>query len=146
MDGQKNLFFKEVTSAICSSVEIATSLHRALLLLNQRMPVDMMIVWVYDEAHGGLRKIAMATEEGGRDSNEIMQLHPATREKLLRMDIPHTVVERTGLNPVVMRVVNYPDADPVASSLKQYFLPEDYSSMVMYLDSEGQRIRQGHRP
>ena len=140
MDGQKDLFFKEVTSAICSSVEIATSLHRALLLLNQRMPVDMMIVWVYDEAHGGLRKIAMATEEGGRDSNEIMQLHPSTREKLLRMDIPHTVVERTGLNPVVMRVVNYPDADPVASSLKQYFLPEDYSSMVMYLDSEGQRI------
>lgn len=133
-------FFKSVTSAICSSVDIATSLHRALLLLRQRIPIDLMIIWIYDEAHGGLRKIALASDEGGRNSNELMQLHPSTREKLLRMDIPHTVIERTGLNPVVMRVVNYPDADPVARSMKKYFMPQDYSSMVMYLDSEGKRI------
>ena len=140
MDEQDNSFFRAVTSAVCSSVDIATSLHRALLVLRQRIPIDLMIVWVYDEAHGGLRKIALASEEGGSNSNEIMRLHPATREKLLRMDIPHTVIERTGLNPAVMRVVNYPDADPVARSMKKYFLPQDYSSMVMYLDSDGKRI------
>lgn len=140
MCDQDAQYYRNVTSAICSTMEIGTSLHRALLLLRQRMPIDLMIVWVYDEAQGGLRKIAMASEEGGRSSNEIMQLHPATREKLLRMDIPHTVIERTGLNPVVMRVVNLPDADPVARSMKKYFMPQDYSSMVMYLDSEGKRI------
>ncbi len=140
MNDAEDLFYKVVTSAICSSTEIATSLHRALLQLRERIPIDLMIIWVYDDAHGGLRKIAMASEEGGHNVNEIMQLHPATREKLLRMDIPHTVVERNGLSPVVMRVVNCPDTDPVARSMKKYFLPADYSSMVMYLDSEGTRV------
>ena len=70
MDEQDNSFFRAVTSAVCSSVDIATSLHRALLVLRQRIPIDLMIVWVYDEAHGGLRKIALASEEGGSNSNE----------------------------------------------------------------------------
>ena len=140
MNDHEDSFFREVTSAICSSLDLSASLHRALLLLRKQMPVDLMIIWVYDEDSGGLRKIAMATEDGGRDSNEIMQLHPATRKKLLGMDIPHTVVERTGFSPVVMRVVNQPDADPVAKSMKKYFLPQDYSSLVMYLDCEGKRV------
>lgn len=140
MEDHDDSFFREVTSAICSSLEIASSLHRALLLLKRRMPLDLMIVWAYDEESGGLRKIAIANEEGGRDSNEIMQMHPATRKKLLGMDIPHTIVERTGFSPVVMRVVNQPSADPVAKSMKKYFLPQDYSSMVMYLDCEGKRV------
>ncbi len=140
MDDNESGFFREVTSAICSSLELPVSLHRALLVLQRRLPVDLMIVWVYDEEKGGLRKIAMATEDGGRDSHEIMQLQPATRKRLLGMDIPHTVVERTGLSPVVMRMVNQPDADPVARSLKRYFLPQDYSSLVMYLDSDGKRV------
>ena len=140
MEDHDDSFFREVTSAICSSLEVASSLHRALLLLKRRMPVDLMIIWAYDEESGGLRKIAIATEEGGRDSSEIMQMHPATRKKLLGMDIPHTIVERTGFSPVVMRVVNQPDADPVAKSMKKYFLPQDYSSLVMYLDCEGKRV------
>lgn len=81
MGEPKDPFFKEVTSTICSSVEISTWLHRALLLLNQRMALDMMIIGVYDEALGGLWKIAMATEKGGRDSNKIMRLPPSTRER-----------------------------------------------------------------
>ena len=140
MPKQEDSFFRNVTSSLCSSVDIATSMHRALLQLRKKIPIDLMIIWVYDETQGGLRKVAVASEEGGRKSNELMQLHPTTREKLLRMDIPHTVIERTGLNPVVMRIVNYPDDDPVAHSLEEYFLPKDYSSMVMYLDSEGKRI------
>ncbi|SDG70026.1 sigma-54 interaction domain-containing protein [Propionivibrio dicarboxylicus] len=133
-------FYRSVTTAICSSSEIGSALHRALLALREMMPIDLMIIWVYDDAQSGLRKIAMASEDGGHDSNELMRLNPATRAKLLRMDIPHTVIERTGLNPVVMRIVNHPDADPVARSMKKYFMPQDYSSMVMYLDSDGKRI------
>lgn len=136
----ENEFFRRATTLLCSSLDCATALHRCLLYLGKFMPIDMMILWVFDESAQGLRRIAVATPEEGLHSDMVMLLPPATREKLVKMDIPHMIIERSGFAPVVMRLVNHPDSDPMARSLKQYFEPNDYSSMVMYLEIEGKRL------
>jgi transcriptional regulator with GAF, ATPase, and Fis domain len=136
----ENEFFRKATVQICSSLDISTALHRCLVCIRGFMPVDMMILWLYEESVGGLRRIAVATPDEGRNSDTIMLLPPAVREKLLKMEVPHIVVERSGLSPVVMRVVNSPDADPVGRSLREYFEPADYSALIMYLSVEEQKM------
>jgi transcriptional regulator with GAF, ATPase, and Fis domain len=136
----ENGFFRKATVRMCGSLDIAQALHGILLVLKEFMPVDVMILWRYEESMGGLRRIAIATPEEGRNSDTIMLLPPDVREKLLKMDVPHTIIERSGLTPVVMRIVNHPDADPVGRSLRAYFEPPDYSALLLYLSVDGQKM------
>jgi len=136
----ENDFFRKAAIRICGTLDLARALHGVLLLLGEFMPVDAMIIWLYEESMGGLRRIAVATPEEGRNSDTIMLLAPDVREKLLRMDVPHTIIERSGLSPVVMRIVNHPDADPVGRSLRAYFEPPDYSALLLYLSIEGRKM------
>ena len=136
----ENDFFRKATVPICGNLDIARALHGALLVLREFMPVDAMIIWLYEESMGGLRRIAVATPEEGRNSDTIMLLAPDVREKLLTMDVPHTIIERKGLTPVVMRIVNHPDDDPVGRSLRAYFEPPDYSALLLYLSIEGKKM------
>jgi transcriptional regulator with GAF, ATPase, and Fis domain len=140
MDLDENEFFRKAVNRICGSVDIAQALHGTLLVLREFMPVDVMIIWLYEESMGGLRRIAVATPEEGRNSDNIMLLPPDVREKLLKMDVPHTIIERSGFSPVVMRIVNHPDDDPVGQSLRAYFEPPDYSALLLYLSIEGQKM------
>ena len=140
MEIDENDFFRKAAVRICGSLDIAQALHGTLLVLREFMPVDAMIIWLYEEGMGGLRRIATATPEEGRNSDTIMLLAPDVREKLLRMDVPHTIIERSGLSPVVMRIVNHPDADPVGQSLRAYFEPPDYSALLLYLSIEGKKM------
>ena len=133
-------FFRKAAMALCSSLDIAKALHQCLLVIKETMPADMMILWVYEESMGGLRTFAVATPEEGRNADTIMLLPAAAREKLLKMDVPHTVIERSGLSPVVVRIVNHPDADPVGKSLRHYFEPPDYSAILMYLSLDGKKL------
>jgi transcriptional regulator with GAF, ATPase, and Fis domain len=136
----ENEFFRRATAQICSSLDISTALHRFLVCIRESIPVDMMILWIYEESMGGLRRIAVATPDEGRSSDTIMLLPPAAREKLLKMDVPHIIIERSELSPVVMRIVNCPDADPVGRSLREYFEPQNYSALLMYLSIEEQKL------
>jgi transcriptional regulator with GAF, ATPase, and Fis domain len=136
----ENEFFRKATMELCSSFDIAIALHRCLTFIRQVMPADMMILWSYEESMSGLRTIAAATPQEGHNADTIMLLPPTVREKLLKMDVPHTIVERSGLSPVVVRIVNHPDADPVGKSLRHYFEPPDYSAILMYLSLEGQKL------
>lgn len=140
MEIDENDFFRKAAVRICGSLDIARALHGALLVLREFMPVDVMIIWRYEESMGGLRRIAVATPEEGRNSDTIMLLAPDVREKLLKMDVPHTIIERSGLAPVVMRIVKDPDADPVGRSLRAYFEPPDYSALLLYLSIEEQQM------
>jgi transcriptional regulator with GAF, ATPase, and Fis domain len=136
----ENEFFRKAAMALCSSLDIAKALHRCLVVLREIMPADMMILWLYEESMGGLRTFAAATPDEGRNADTIMLLPAEARERLLKMDVPHTIIERSGLTPVVVRIVNHPDADPVGKSLRHYFEPPDYSAILMYLDLEGEKL------
>ncbi|HEY3276800.1 MAG TPA: sigma 54-interacting transcriptional regulator [Syntrophorhabdaceae bacterium] len=136
----ENEFFRKASIHLSSSLDIATALHRCLLFLREHMPVDVMIIWLYEESMGGLRRIAAATPEEGRNSDTIMLLSQDVRERLLRMDVPHAIIERPDLSPVAVRIVNHPDGDPVGRSLRHYFEPPDYSALLMYLSIEGRKM------
>ena len=135
-----NELFRKASIHLSSSLDIATALHRCLLFLRDHMPIDIMIIWLYEESMGGLRRIAAATPEEGRNSDTIMLLSKDVREKLLKMDVPHAIIERSGLNPVAVRIVNHPDGDPVGRSLRHYFEPPDYSALLMYLAIEERKV------
>jgi transcriptional regulator with GAF, ATPase, and Fis domain len=135
-----NEFFRKATMHICSSRDISAVLHQCLMYVRDFIPADMMILWLYEESMGGLRRIAVATPDGGRNSDMIMLLTSDIREKLLKMDVPHTMIERSEFAPVAVRIVNQPDIDPVGRSLRQYFEPPDYSALLMYLSIDGQRV------
>ncbi len=136
----ENAFFRKATMHMCGSGDIGTAMHGCLLYLQEFIPVDLMILWVYEESMSGLRTIAVATPEEGHNSDTIMLLTPEIREKLLKMEVPHVIIERAGFGPVVLRIVNQPDADPVGRSLRQYFEPPDYSALLMYLVIEGKKM------
>ena len=136
----ENAFFREATTHICSSSDIGVAMHRCLIYLREFIPVDLMILWVYEESMSGLRTIAVATQQEGHNSDTIMLLTPEIREKLLKMEVPHIIVERSGFSPVVLRIVNQPEADPVGRSLRQYFEPPDYSALLLYLSVAGKKM------
>jgi len=136
----ENAFFHKATMEICGSLDIATALHRTLIYLRNLLPVDVLTLYLFEESLGGYRTIATATPEGGRESDAILPLPPLVREKVQKMDLPHTIVERRGFKPAIVRIVNRPEKDLVLNAFTPYFGTPDYSSLVMYLTIEEKRL------
>jgi len=140
MEIDKNEFFRKATMQICGSLDIGTATHRSLVYLRQFIPMDWLSLYLYDEGLGGHRCIAVATGQEGKRGDMILPLPREARDRLQRMDVPHISVERSEFDPVILRIVNRPEADPVIRSFTQFFDSEDYSVLVMYLSIEGKNI------
>ena len=139
MKTSENEFFRKATMQICGSLDIATALHRTLVYLRNMVPVDFLTLYLYEE-NVGYRTIAIASSEGGRESDQILRLSPPICEMVQKMDLPHTVIERKGFKPAIVRIVNRPESDYVLNSFTPYFGTPEYSSLVMYLTIEEERL------
>ncbi|OPY89846.1 MAG: Formate hydrogenlyase transcriptional activator [Syntrophaceae bacterium PtaU1.Bin231] len=139
MKANENDFFRQATMHICGSLDIATALHRTFVYLRDRVPADVLTLYLFKE-NLGYRIIATATPEGGRKSDTILPLSSQICEMVKKKNLPHTVIERAGFKPAVVRIVNRPESDYVLNSFTPYFGTPDYSSLVMYLTVEEERL------
>ncbi len=138
MATDENLFFRRATMQICGSLNIGIASQRCLNYLRTVMPGDVLTLYLLEEGLG-LRTVATATPEEGKEADLLLPLSAALLERMHRMDIPHTMVERPGFEPVMVRIVNRSEEDPVVRALAGYFERTDYSAIVMYLTIEGTR-------
>ena len=104
-----NLFFREVTLALCSSLDINTALHRCLLYLRDILPADTIMLGLSDPQACTLTHIAVVTAAGpSSSSGETIQLPPEV-SKLLndRIHDNDRLVSDTSLAPLTSAVAPY---------------------------------------
>nr|NIQ11986.1 GAF domain-containing protein [Gammaproteobacteria bacterium]NIR95729.1 GAF domain-containing protein [Gammaproteobacteria bacterium] len=103
----KNLFFHQVTLALCSSLEVNTALHRCYLYLRTVLPVDTLIFGLFDANTSTINHIAQASQSGPGKGPEPIPL-PAEPAAIFNnmMDIDRLVPD-TKLDPLTAAVGPY---------------------------------------
>ena len=137
----ENVFFRQATLHICGSLDIADAMRRCLSYLEQVIPVDRISVHIYERDLGAMRVVLLATQEDGIELNILTHLTPDLRDKIDREVVPGSfAVERPGLRPVEMRIVNRPEEDPVMEQFPQYPELRDVSFLMMSLRDAGTHL------
>jgi hypothetical protein len=97
-----NLFFKQATLLICSSLEIETALWRCRQFISQCLPADRLYLNIYEPSIGGLRYIAAADRSGCKKMAKTIPL-PG--------DLIQAIESGRRLQDYL--VINRPDRDPI---------------------------------
>ena len=122
----ENVFFRDATLRICSSLDLEIAMWRTIQFLKGFMPADEMYLHLYDAGLGAMRTIAGATAEAGRKMNSITPLPAAIREKA--MQSPD------------MLTVNRPEAERGLQFMLKYYDRKDTSALIRLLDVEGEKL------
>src|SRR5208282_6245218 len=62
----ENDFFRQATLRICSSLDMETAMQRSLQYLSEVMPVDHLILTLYDRGLGAVRTVFTVSLHTGR--------------------------------------------------------------------------------
>ncbi len=104
-----NQFFRDVTLALCSSLDINTALHRCLLYLRDLLPVDTLVLGLSDPQACTLTHVAVVTAAGpSSSSGQVVQLPPEV-SKLLNDGVhaDDRLVADTSLDPLTSAVAPF---------------------------------------
>lgn len=117
-----NALFLEATQRICRHLDVETSLHDCLKLLQDHMPGRTMYLDHYDHDQGAVHTLATATAEGGRRLDRAVPMPPALRRQIesFRGQDPESgavfVVPRVPDDPICVRMFEAL-GEPLESSL-----------------------------
>jgi transcriptional regulator with GAF, ATPase, and Fis domain len=125
----ENLFFKQATLLICSSLDIEIALWRCRQFISNYLPADEIYLNIYEPAISGLRYIARADADGGYKMEQCIKL-PA--------DLIQAIESGRRLRDYL--VINRPEDDPIGRIIKtELGLPET-SFIALRLIIEGRRL------
>lgn len=125
----ENLFFKQATLLICSSLDIEVALWRFRQFIADHMPADEIYLNIYEPAIGGLRYIARANADGG----EKMEMTVRLPEELI-----HAIESGRRLKDHL--VINRPGADPMGRIIQSALNLSEVSFIAQRLIIEGRRL------
>ena len=125
----ENLFFKQATLLICSSLDIEIALWRFRQFIRAHMPVDEIYLNIYDPGIGGLRYIAKANADGG----EKMELTVRLPEELI-------LAIESGQRLKDFLLINRPEEDPMGRIIQSAFGMSQVSFIAQRLIIEGHRL------
>ncbi len=128
-DLDKNLFFKQATLLICSSLDIEIALWRCRQFISQYLPADEIYLNIYEPAISGLRYIARADAAGG---------HKMERSIKLPGDLIQAIESGRRLKDYL--VINRPENDPVGRIIKTALGLPATSFIALRLIIEGRRL------
>ncbi len=124
-----NLFFKQATLLICSSLDIEIALWRCRQFISQYLPADQMFLNIYEPSIGSLRYIATADIGGGRKMEKSIKL-PA--------DLIRAIESGQRLQDYL--IINRPAEDPIGRVItSELHLPRS-AFIALRLFIEGQRL------
>jgi len=82
----KNEFFRQATLRICGNLGIKDSLFSSLKFLKQEMPVDRMLLELFDAGLNAVRTVASATPEEGMMINLLTPMSPKAQQEIKRFE------------------------------------------------------------
>lgn len=108
MNINPNKFFRQVTLALCSSLDINEALHNCLTYVRQFMPVDAMFFGLYDKENCVIKHIAAVNHSGSIATTTPIQL-PIEVGRILSTSLNKTdrLVFDTQLDPLCVAVAPY---------------------------------------
>ncbi|SMD09768.1 Transcriptional regulator containing GAF, AAA-type ATPase, and DNA-binding Fis domains [Desulfocicer vacuolatum DSM 3385] len=121
----ENIFFRNATLEICSSLEIEKALWKCLWFMQEGIPVAQMSLHLYDAATGIAETIAHATLDDYRVISSKVLLIEQTRRQI--------EMQRT----IRVRMVSDTADDPVTEPLCRYLGCLERSALIMDLVIEG---------
>lgn len=124
-----NLFFKQATLLICSSLEIETALQRCLKFISEILPADWLHLNIFDPAIGGLRYIAAADADHGWKLTKIIHL-------------PEDLIQaiESGERLSDQMIINRPGMDPIGRIVTAEFDLPECSFIAQRMLIEGRRL------
>ncbi|MEN6466443.1 MAG: sigma 54-interacting transcriptional regulator [Syntrophaceae bacterium] len=129
MEFNENEFFRHMTLRICGSLDLETALQRSFDYLRNVIPLDMMSLHFYDANLGAMHTVAEISGSGANSTDIVAPLDKAGRASFTEPDVPN------------VRIVNYPETDPVIKKLLAAMkVPKKSSALVMRLVIENKRI------
>jgi transcriptional regulator with GAF, ATPase, and Fis domain len=110
----KNVFFREVTIRICSSLQIKTALNNAFEYLRQHIPIDNLSLSIRDTDLAAIRSIAQVTAEKEEFIDEIIP-------------VPSDLWAKIQLWERRKTTIIYPDEDELVRRLAPFIKLEENS-------------------
>lgn len=124
-----NVFFKQATLLICSSLEIETALQRCLQFLSKTLPADRLYLNIFEPAVGGLRYIAAADTDRGWKMEKVIRLP---------QDLIQAIESGRRLRDHL--IINRPEEDPIGRIMTAEFALPPSSFIALRLLIEGKRL------
>lgn len=121
-------FFQQMTTRICSSLDIETALQRSFRYLSRYMPVEFIFIHLYEQSIGAVRTIAEVTATSAKSMEVIT---PLTKEGRASFEEPG--VDNT-------RIVNDPAEDPVLKKVSESLQMPGMTALIIRLVIEGERL------
>ncbi len=125
---KKNLFFRQVTRLVCSSLDIEVSLTRCLLYLGKHLPADEIYLSLYEPGLSAIKVVAQATKDSGKLLNTLI---PVSKD--IRLEIENTELQN-------VRIINHPELDTIAKAITPTIEKSNHSALVMQLKIEDELL------
>ncbi len=125
----ENLFFKQATLLLCSSLDVETALWRCFQFIRKHLPADIMYLNIYEPSISGIRYIAMADANGGQKV-----------EKSIKLPAKLVQAVESGQRLKDYLIINNPQNDPLGRLITSEFDLKDHSFVALRLFIEGHRL------
>lgn len=123
-----NIFFRQVTLTLCSSLDVNQALHSCLTYLHKSMPVDAMFFGLYDAENFVINHIAAVNSSGPIATTKPIQLPPDVGKIL------STLLNKTD------RLVLDTQLDPVCAAVAPYVKNQGCSEILLPLQTQNNEI------
>jgi transcriptional regulator with GAF, ATPase, and Fis domain len=128
-----NKFFRKATLAICGDLRIERAMRDCVVAIKDHIPVERMVMLIYEPELYAMRTLAFATSETGELRDMLTPLPKEAREKVhrnLTVDLDGAVI------------INDPEENPVAKEMLRAYGIEGWSVMRMTLTTEAGKLGQ----
>ena len=153
----ENVFFREATLRLCSSLDIQTALIRffdyiksfipvtgmSLLILNPDLNQLRIMAWAGAGLQGVSEEVVSLPEEGRNERAALLDKGGVIRilNLISQREVKHEVKDSLLKNGEVIRILNRPDAElGFVQLLERLKLKPNVSAMIMVLSLEGNTI------
>ncbi|MBL0714492.1 MAG: sigma 54-interacting transcriptional regulator [Desulfosarcina sp.] len=125
-----NLFFKQATLRICSSLDIETALWRCRQFIADHLPADAIYLNIYEPTLGGLRYVARADATGGQQMAKTIALPAGLIQAI-----------ESGQRLKDYLIINRPRQDPLGRIIvSELGMTGNMSFIALRLAIEGRRL------
>ena len=125
----ENDFFRQITTRVCSHLDIEKAMHSCLEYLMPLLPTQSIYLQLFEQEFGAMKMIARATASGGEELDMLIPLPQISR----------TAVENW--RPKI-EIVNDPESTQISKTMTQALGIEDSSLLIMPLIIENEVL--GH--